>query len=242
LQKHPSSIDFNSYANFVGGVAGLGPDAIEVWNEQNIDFEWPAGQIDPASYVNNMLAPAFNAIKKANPSVMVIIGALAPTGFDNGTNAWADARYVQGMAAAGAANYANCIGVHHNAGATSPSATSGHPGGDHYSWYFTPTLDVYYGGMGGALPVCFTEFGYLTGEGLGAVPSNFSWASDNTLAEQAAWLAEGVQIARGRGSVRLMIIWNVDFTNWGADPQGGYAIIRPDGSCPACDTLGAAMR
>ena len=45
--SHPSSIDFNSYVSFLGGVAGLGPDAIEVWNEQNIDFEWPAGEIDP---------------------------------------------------------------------------------------------------------------------------------------------------------------------------------------------------
>ena len=93
----PGGIDFNSYVNFLGGVAALGPDAIEVWNEMNIDFEWPAGEIDPKSYVNNMLAPAYNAIKSANPNVMVIAGALAPTGFDNGTNAWADNRYLAGM-------------------------------------------------------------------------------------------------------------------------------------------------
>jgi spore germination protein YaaH len=98
---YPDSIDFKAYTDFLGGVAALGPDAIEVWNEMNIDFEWPAGQIDPASYVNNMLAPAYNAIKAANPNVMVVGGAPAPTGFDNGTNAWADDRYMAGVAAAG---------------------------------------------------------------------------------------------------------------------------------------------
>ncbi len=74
---YPDSINFGAYVEFLAGVAALGPDAIEVWNEMNIDFEWPAGQIDPASYVNNMLAPAYNAIKAANPNVMVISGAPA---------------------------------------------------------------------------------------------------------------------------------------------------------------------
>ena len=77
-ETYPSSIDFNGYVEFLRGVAALGPDAIEVWNEENIDFEWPAGRLIPTSYVNNMLAPAYNAIKGANSSVMVISGAPAP--------------------------------------------------------------------------------------------------------------------------------------------------------------------
>jgi hypothetical protein len=36
-----------------------------------------------------------------------------------------------------------------------------------------------------------------------------------------------------------MIIWNLDFSEFEVDPAGGYAIIRPDGGCPACDTLGS---
>jgi hypothetical protein len=38
--------------------------------------------------------------------------------------------------------------------------------------------------------------------------------------------------------VRILIIWNINFLEYGADPMGGYAIIRPDGSCPACSALG----
>lgn len=247
-QTYPAqnSIDFGAFTNFLKGVAGLGsnaPDAIEVWNEQNIDFEWPAGQISPTSYVNNMLAPAYNAIKSVNGNIGVISGALAPTGFDNGTNAWADNRYIAGMAAVGAANYADCIGVHHNAGATSPNATSGHPGGSHYSWYFRPTADLYYNAFGGQRKLCFTELGYLSGDDYGGVPPNFSWASGTSIAEHAQWLAEAASISNNEGKVRLLIVYNVDFTFFdpSGDPQAGYAIIRKDGSCPACNTLSAVI-
>ena len=235
----PNSIDFGAYVEFLRGVAALGPDAIEVWNEMNIDFEWPAGQISPTSYVNNMLRPAYQAIKAVNPNILVISGAPAPTGFDNGTNAWADNRYVAGMAAAGAASYMDCIGVHHNAGATSPTVSSGHPGGSHYSWYYRPTLDVYYNAFGGARQVCFTELGYLSADGFPGLPANFSWAAGTSVAEQAQWLAEAVNLARTGGKARLLIIYNVDFTQYdvGGDPQAGYAMVRPDGSCPACDAL-----
>ena len=240
---YPTSIDFNAYVEFLRGVAALGPDAIEIWNEENIDFEWPAGEINPASYVNNMLAPAYNAIKGANPNVMVISGAPAPTGYFGGgcsANGCDDNAYLAGMAAAGAANYMDCVGVHFNAGATSPSQSTGHPAGsNHYSWYFQPTLDLYYSSLG--KPVCFTELGYLSGEDFGGVPSRFSWAGDTSVAEHAQWLAEAVSLAANSGKARLAIIFNVDFTMYGDDPQAGYALIRPDGSCPACETLRQVM-
>lgn len=236
------SINFNSYVEFVRGLAALGPDAIEIWNEMNIDFEWPAGEISPSSYVNNMLAPAYNAINSVNGDILVISGAPAPTGFDNGTNAWADDRYLAGMRNAGAASYADCIGVHHNAGATSPLVQTGHPGGAHYSWYFQPTLNLYRNAFSGSRPLCLTELGYVSGEGLGDLPAGFGWASGTSVAEQAQWLAEAAQAARSRGDVRLAIVYNVDFDQFGDnDPQAGYAIIRPGGDCPACATLGDVM-
>jgi len=238
----PGSINFSEFAQFTGGVATLAPDAIEVWNEMNIDFEWPAGEINPTTYVNSMLAPSYNAIKAANPNVMVISGALAPTGFDNTHNAWADNRYLYGMAAAGAANYADCIGVHHNAGATSPYASYGHPADDgshHYSWYFQPTMNLYYATFGGARQLCFTELGYLSADGFPSLPPNFWWAGNTSVADQAGWLAEAATLSASSGKVDLMIIYNVDFIRYdqNSDPQAGYAIIRPDGSCPACDAL-----
>ena len=239
---YPASINFAAYTNFLRDVASLtdAPDAIEVWNEMNIDFEWPAGQINPSSYVNNMLAPAYNAIKEANSGIWVISGAPAPTGFDNTTNAWSDSRYIQGIAAAGGARYMDCMGVHYNAGATSPSATTGHSGGDHYSWYYPSMVNTYYSALN--KPLCFTEIGYLSGDGFGGLPANFAWASNTSTSEHAQWLAEALSLASNDNRVSMFIIFNIDFTLYqtDGDPQAGYAIRRPDGSCPACDTLKAA--
>jgi LysM repeat protein len=235
----------DQFAGYLGGVAALGPDAIEVWNEQNLDREWPRGQIDPGMYVR-MLAKAYTAIKNANASVMVISGAPSPTGAEGafGTDrVWNDDRYVRGMASAGAANYADCVGVHYNEGIVSPDQTSGDPRGDnYYTRYYWGMVNTYWNAFGGSRPLCFTELGYVTPEGYGTLPAGFEWGNNTTVAQQAQWLGRAAQLSRSSGKVRLMIVWNVDFTEFGADPLAGYAIIRPGGGCPACAALGAAMQ
>jgi LysM repeat protein len=236
----------NQYAGFLGSVAGMGPDAIEVWNEMNLDREWPHGQISPATYTT-MLAKAYASIKGANSSVMVISGAPAPTGAEGAFGAaavWNDDRYIQGMAAAGAANYMDCVGVHYNEGIISPDQQSGDPRNPsaYYTRYFWGMVNTYYNAFGGARPLCFTELGYLSPEGLGTLPSGFEWAANVTVAPQAQWLGRAAQLARGSGKVRLMIVWNVDFTTFGSDPAAGYAIVRPGGGCPACSALAGAMQ
>ena len=210
------------YAQYLGFLAGQGADAIEVWNEPNIEREWPHGQINGARYAQ-LLAAAYQAIKAANPSTLVISGAPSPTGyFSTGCAAEGcnDNVFVQQMAAAGAANYLDCVGVHYNAGITPPNATSGAPVGSsgHYSWYLPSMMQVYRGAFP-SKPLCFTELGYLTGEGIGQLPGGFSWASGNSLAEQAQWLAGAVNVTRGSGYVSMLIVWNINFTAAGADPQ-----------------------
>ena len=112
---------------------------------------------------------------------------------------------------------------------------------DHHQWYFWGTLDTVYNSFGGKVPVCWTELGYVTGEGIGALPSGFSWGSSITLDNQAQWLARAAQLSRDSGKVRLMIIWNVDFRQWDSDPQAGFSIFRPNGECRACASIKAAM-
>jgi len=231
---------YDDYARFVGEVAALGPDAIEVWNEMNIDREWPTGQIDPGRYTQ-LLAKSYNAIKSANPSVAVISGALSPTGAEGAFGSdrvWNDDRYLRGMAAAGAAQYMDCIGAHYNEGIVGPSQTSGDPRGDYYTRYFWGMVNTYWSAFGGARPICFTELGYVSPEGLGPLPDSFAWGANTSVAEQASWLDQAIRLARNSGKVRLVIIWNVDFTIYGGDPMAGYAIVRSGGSCPACDALG----
>lgn len=234
------------FAQYVGNVASLGPFAIEVWNEPNIDREWPAGQISPQNYTR-LLQAAYQAIKAAKPEVMVISGAPAPTGFfGNCTGAGCDDNlFLRGMAQANAASYMDCIGAHYNEGILSPTQRSGDPRGNsgHYTRYFGSMLDTYSGAFGGSKPVCWTELGYLTMEGLGAgAPAGFEWAANTTLQQQALWLGEAAQLSRSSNRVRMMIVWNVNFTSTAPDPSGGYAIVRPGGNCPACSTLAQAMR
>ncbi len=229
-----------NYASFVGRLAALGADGIEVRNEMNIDREWPTGRIDPAWYTQ-ILAAAYSAIKANNPGTLVISGAPSPTGAEGAfglARVWNDDRYIYGMAAAGAAQYADCIGIHYNEGIIPPSQRSGDPRGGHYTRYFWGMVDLYWNAFGGQRQLCFTELGYLSAEGYGPLPGGFAWAANTTVAQQAAWLAEAVSLARSSGKVRMVIVWNVDFTGrWGDDPMGGYAIVRPDGSCPACQAL-----
>ena len=73
------------------------------------------------------------------------------------------------------------------------------------------------------------------------LPPGFEWAANTTIQNQADWLARAATLSKEGKRVRLMVVWNVDSTVYAADPQAGYAIVRRDGSCLACITLGAAM-
>lgn len=241
-----TSDKFASYASFVGDLAAGGADGIEVWNEMNIDREWKSGQIGPSSYLP-MLKQAYNAIKARNPGTLVISGAPAPTGFFGGCGGGGcdDKPYIEGLIAAGGLNYMDCLGIHYNEGVVPPTQTSGDPRGNpnHYTRYYQTMVDTYYNAAGGKKKLCFTELGYLSGQEWGFVPGGYLWKPpyNLTVAEQAQYLADATRLSRDQGKVRLMIVFNVDFTIFTTDPQAGYAMIRPGGSCPACDSVRAVM-
>jgi hypothetical protein len=228
------------YAGFLGEVAALSPDAIEVWSEPNIDRSWTTGEISGAAYVE-MLREAYQAIKAADSEVMVISAAPTPTGAgdvfpDSVVN---DDQWITQVVEAGGLDYMDCLGAHYVEGVVAPYDTSNDPRDDYYTRYFGTMLDTYVNLIDGARPICFTSLGYLTPEGYPSLGSYFAWATNTTVAQQASWLASAAMLSAQSGQVRLMIIWNVDFTDYAGDnPMAGYAIIRPDG-CPACNSLGA---
>ncbi len=234
------------FAEYVAFLASNGADAIEVWNEPNIDREWPAGRISGANYTI-MLKAAYEAIKAANPDTLVISGAPAPTGFFAGCG-WGgcdDNVFMAQMANAGAANYADCIGVHYNEGILPPRAQGGDPRDAYPTRYLILMLErVAWPFRNADIPMCMTEIGYLSPEGYGPLPAGFTWAGGTSVAEQAEWLSEAIVIMSNYTDmpVELAIVWNIDFDTYGADPQAGYAIIREDGSCPACDAIAELQR
>lgn len=232
----------DGYTNFLAGVAGYGPDAIEVWNEPNIHREWPEGQISGANYAA-MLGGAYQKIKSVNSGVMVISAAPAPTGAEAAFPGQVvnDDNWLAQLWAAGGAGMMDCVGVHYNEGIVSPNQTSGDPRDNFPTRYFWTMIARYDAITGGSKPLCFTELGYVSPEGYGTIAPNFAWGANTTVAQQAAWLAEAIALSSQSGRVRLLIVWNIDYSRYDAnDPQGGYAIIRPGGGCPACAVIGGS--
>lgn len=241
----------DQWVQYLGKIAAAGADAIEVWSEPNYQAEWPAGQINGASYAD-LLKRAYFAIKQANPNTLVISAGLAQTSgvYSGGCaeDGCDELAFLSQMAAERAQDYMDCVGIHYTSGFEPPSAV----GSLHYSQYYEPLRNAYYGAFNGAKPVCFTALGYVTAEGFpSGMPTNYTFAAGTTLTDHAAWLAEAAKLSKASGKVRLMIVWNVDATTWIADdpsrniegdPQAGYAMIRPDGTCPACESLRSVMK
>ena len=77
--------DPQKYAEFVGKIIDRYPGrvgAIEVWNEENLEREWnTAAGVSPADFVA-LLQAAYQTIKAKDPSIVVISGALSPTGIN----------------------------------------------------------------------------------------------------------------------------------------------------------------
>jgi len=226
------------YVSFLVSLAEQGADAIEVGNEPNIG--WNAEILTPAEYTA-LLCEAYSAIKEANPNTLVISGAPMPSAYFGGCSPTGcdDLTWLQGLAEAGAADCLDFIGARHIEGATAPGEESGHPVGNvHHSWYFWPTVERYYEIFGGTRRLAFTMFGYLSPGGYGKLPDAFLWAANTTAANQAAWISEAVQLSIGSGKVGMIVIYNMDSTEWGGYRiGGGYAIMRPNDSCPTCEAL-----
>ena len=98
-------------------------------------------------------------------------------------------------------------------------------------------VNTYYNAFGGKRKLCFTEFGYLTPEGYPPLPGAFGWAQNVTVANQASWLAQASRWHHAAARCACLSSGISTSPQYGADPQAGYAIIRPGGGCPACDAL-----
>ena len=221
--------DPQTFARFNGALAGKycgsALKAIEVWNEQNLHYEWGNKPLNPGEYVA-LLAPSYASIKAACPSMLVISGALTPAG-NNGNLAMDDFAYLDGMFAAGVNNYADGIGAHPSGYNVPPSNTwetacaaiqvsgnsfNGACDSPHHSWSFRSTMEGYrqraVNAGAGNKRIWPTEFGWAAG---GAFNPAYAYANDNSFEEQAAWTVEAYQMMRNWGWVGPAFLWNLNF-------------------------------
>ncbi|MBI1258644.1 MAG: cellulase family glycosylhydrolase [Chloroflexi bacterium] len=240
------------YANFVVALLRRYPGkihAVEVWNEENLDREWTSTKgLSAANYVE-LLHTTYQAVKAVDPGVIVVSGALAPTGLNDGTHAFDDFVYMDALIAAGLLNYTDCVGAHHNGYNVSPDYTydaipndpnatfRGPFDNPHHSWSFRSTLQTYAAKIAQApnnngQKLCITEFGWPSGEGLTGVPDGFGFATDNTLEEQRDFTVKALDYMKSSDFVWLAFLWNLNYgpqAGWAADNDNvPYSIIGPN--------------
>lgn len=226
------------FANFVGALAKRycngSLKAIEVWNEQNLHYEWGNLPLDPTAYVG-MLREASASIRRECPSMLVVSGALTPTGTNQtpqsrgGTTALDDIEYLRRMLQAGMLNYVDAVGSHPSGYNVPPSATkanycsvisvtgdsfgAGCPLNPHRSFSFRSTMEEYRNEVvnyDASKPIWPTEFGWAVNTS-GTDYTGYEYARDNNYVEQAEWTVEAYKMMKEWGWVAAPILWNLNF-------------------------------
>jgi len=262
LRKEGPPADPQVFANFLTELLTRYPGqihAIEVWNEMNIDREWASVQgLSARNYVT-LLTAARDAIKAVDEDIIVISGALSPTGVNDGIGAYDDFVYMDMLIQAGVLDVADCVGAHHNGYNIGPNVPWNNVPNDptavfrgpfnnpHHSWSFYSTLNGYAQKIqqaGRDTKLCITEFGWAVSEDLTGTPQNFEFARDNTLEEQAQYIGEAIDLMEEWGFVWLAFIWNLNYgPQAGWDPTDNnvpYSLLRPNWmQSPAYDVIAA---
>jgi hypothetical protein len=111
-------LDETAYEDFADFAAAFAEryrgkvDYLIVGNEPNLSYEWGYRTTTPEDYVN-LLQVVYPAVKAANPDMVVLGGALAPT-LEPAGSPWGlnDLEYLAGMYEAGAADYFDGLAAH----------------------------------------------------------------------------------------------------------------------------------
>lgn len=209
-----------TYADYVGAFAAHNKGkvkAIEVWNEQNLWYEWGGEQLSASRYVD-LLCRAYSAIKSADSSISVIAGAMTPTGVNDGKIAIDDVTYLQQMYAAGAKRCFDGVGAHPSGYNNPPDAKMGYSNPsepsfkNHPSFFFRETMERYRAVMvangDSGKRIWPTEFGWASNP---SPHAGYEYAAQNTESEQADYIVRAYQIAKGWGWVGPMFLWNLDY-------------------------------
>ncbi len=236
--------DPSTYAAFVRAVAdrykGKGM-AYEIWNEQNLYYEWGGrGRKLSAARYMELLKAAYAAIKSVDPDAIVVSGAPTPTGTDDGDIAINDQRFLQQMYDNGLKDFSDAIGAHPSGfncpadadwrTVTNPTAKFRGPFDNrHPSWCFRATIEGYRNIMvnngDGGKRVWATEFGWASVENLGVRPAGgYEYAADNSEGQQAAWITQAYQIGKNSGFMGVMFLWNLNYNNPPGDEKSAFSI------------------
>ena len=231
--------DFMEYlaGRYQGNVA-----AYELWNEPNLQREWNGMPLSAAEFVR-LVEHGAAGVRAGDDRALIISGAPATTGVNDGVVAIDDRRYLRAMLAAGIGDIVDGLGVHPYGWANSPgaSASDAQPSApthnDHPSFFFSDTLRQYRAVLEETgyehLLLWSTEFGWGSFEGFGTQPPpEAQFMAHVSEWQQAQYTQEALALLHDWPGMGPVFLWNLNFAPViGAGfSESGYSLLRPDGS------------
>lgn len=220
-------------------------DAVEIWNEPNLQREWQGTlPFNGAGYMR-LFAPAYQAVRAISPDIPVITAGLAPTsslGFSVD-----DREFLRQMYAAGLGGYQDpnlYVGIHPYGWGNPPDSTccdavEGRGFDDDPHFFFGDTLNEYRNIMNNNghqnTRLWTTEFGYATWDSLPA-PAPDEWMTYNDSWAQGGYTIRALQIEQERGDMGPTILWNLNFAVLtglieNRDERVAYSMLVPGAGC-----------
>ena len=246
LPGMPNRANFPRFGDFMRALAERyrgRVQAIQIWNEQNYAVENGGARVAPVEHYVDLLGVAYDAIKGADPNIIVVAGAPTPTATNRPNLAIDDIIYFQQMFAM--PKYwekSDVVGAHVAGTLQSPDALPGQgdrpEGWNNNPEFFFRRAEGVRNAMlragHGERQIWITEFGWAT-------PNNtpgYEYGNYNTFETQAQYLRRALE--RGRFEyapwIGAMFIWNLNFSVvWaaGGNPQheqASFSILNGDWS------------
>ena len=214
-------------------------DAYELWNEPNLRREWNGTALSPEAFVD-LIAAGARGVREVDGGVILISGAPATTGINDGVNAIDDRLYFERMLAAGVGEHVDGIGVHPYGWANPADALMGEPvsgvtsHNDHPSFFFAHTVADYLNLMDRYRvdqPLWVTEFGWGSFETFERQPpAEALFMQQVSEAQQADYVVNALKIGVPQAKIGPMFLWNLNFAPLLGTQfsESGYSILRPD--------------
>ncbi len=217
-------------------------EAYELWNEPNLAREWRGDTLDPSRFVS-LVAEGARGARAGDPNAVLVSGAPAVTGINDGETAIDDRAFLRGMLEAGVSEHVDAIGAHPYGYANPPEESvedaihvaSSH--NNHPSFFFRDTLEDYHRMMGefglDDHQIWVTEFGWPSPENMGDMDiTGWEYGREVSEAEQADYIVRAFHMGDERPWVGPMFLWNLNLAAiWGpGNAFSAYSLVRPDGS------------
>lgn len=250
--------DYTLYGSFMRFIAERYQGrvaAYELWNEPNLRREWNGDNLHGANFIE-LIRHGAAGVRTVDEQVILISGAPAPTGINDGETAVADRLFLRQMLEANFIDVVDAIGIHPYGWANPPDTTVAVPDPavpthqNHPTFFFKDTINDYaalLAEFGAAdMPMWGTEFGWGSYDGWDAAPpASVPFMADVTAWQQAVYTLRAFELAQANPQIGPMILWNLNFGPLLGPKrsESGFSILARDGSPrPVYHALAAAPK